>query len=148
MWRTFILHCYKEGKNFNDLWWPWPLRYGHQKKSVQSRACAWHLCQKWSWSDHWSRRSSRIHRHTDRQRTYGYYSIDYNPICARIYNQNYPLDVLFKCWFYLRIFASIMNNHNDWNWISNVYLESFIEFFTFFWEKEVLWPIKLWPTGR
>ena len=74
--------------------------------------------------------------HTDRQRTYGYYSIDYNPICVRIYNQNYPLDVLFKCWFYLRIFASIMNNHNDWNWISNVYLESFIEFFTFFGKKK------------
>ena len=87
-------------------------------------------------------------RQTHRQRTYGYYSIDHNPICVRIYNQNYSLDVLFKCWFYLRIFASIMNNHNDWNWISNVYLGSFIEFFTFFGEKEVLWPIKLWPTGR
>ena len=48
------------------------------KKSVQSRVCAWHLCQKWSWSDYWSRRSSRTHTHTDTQRTYGYYSIDSN----------------------------------------------------------------------
>ena len=63
-WWPSTLHCYKEGKNFNDLWWPWPLRYGHQKKYVQSRVCDWHLCQKWSRSDHWSRRSSRTHRHT------------------------------------------------------------------------------------
>ena len=33
-WRHSTLHCYKEGKNFNDLWWPWPLRYGHQKKKL------------------------------------------------------------------------------------------------------------------
>ena len=25
-------YCYKKGKNFYDLWWPWPLRYGSPTK--------------------------------------------------------------------------------------------------------------------
>ena len=134
MWWTSILHCFKEGKNFNDLWWPSPLRYGHKKICTIPVLCLTFEPQMKLIQPLVSGEFGNTH--TDRQRTYGYYSIDYNPICARIYNQNYPLDVLFKCWFYLRIFASIMNNHNDWNWISNVYLESFIEFFTFFGKKK------------
>ena len=29
-WQAIELHWNKEVNNFNDLWWPWPLRLGHE----------------------------------------------------------------------------------------------------------------------
>ena len=45
MWRTSILHCHKEGK-INDLWWPWPLRCGHQKKTLYIPGYVLDICAK------------------------------------------------------------------------------------------------------
>ena len=54
----------KRRKKINELWWPWTLRYGHQKYHYLI------FVRKWIWYDNRSPRSSR----SNVERTYGYHS--------------------------------------------------------------------------
>ena len=82
MWRASILHCYKEGKNFCDLWWPWPLRYGHQKNLYNPGR----VLDIFAKNEVYSIISlGGVWPQTHRQRTCGYYSINFIITYARLF---------------------------------------------------------------